>query len=324
MPRRRQAEFLVTGGAGFIGSNVVRRLAAEGRSVRVLDDFSTGRAENIRDLGENVEFIEGDITDERVVRAAVAGARHVLHLAAVPSVSRSVEDPATTNRVNVCGTLRLLLAARDAGVKRFVFSSSSSVYGDTPELPKREDMTPMPLSPYAAQKLTGEHYCRVFQRLYRLPTFILRYFNVYGPRQNPRSQYAAVIPLFVEAFRKGRSPVIYGDGEQTRDFTFVDDVVRANLLCCAAPARLAGVAYNICGGTRTTVNRLAAALGGLTGSRSKPVHRAARPGDIRHSQGDGARARKALGWLAGVGLEEGLCRTVDFFLRAGRGPRERR
>lgn len=306
-------DYLVTGGAGFIGSNVVRRLVEDGASVRVLDNLATGRRENLRDLAGRFELMEGDIRDAGAVARAVEGVRHVLHLAALPSVVRSIEDPLTSNQVNACGTLRLLLACRDAGVERFVFSSSSSVYGDTPTLPKREDMTPMPLSPYAVQKLTGEHYCRIFFSLYGLKTFCLRYFNVFGPRQNPKSQYAAVIPLFIEAAREGRAPTIYGDGGQTRDFTYVDDVVAANRLCCRAPAEAAGGVYNVACGTRTSVLELARVIMGIMGRKLDPRHEAARPGDVRDSQGDSTRARTLLGWEPQTDLETGLRRTVEFF-----------
>jgi nucleoside-diphosphate-sugar epimerase len=309
-------EFLVTGGAGFIGSNIVRRLVEKKKSVRVLDNLATGRIENIKDLMSSIDFIGCDIRDMETVKKAVKGVKYVLHLAALPSVPRSVKDPETSNEINVTGTLNMLVASRDAGVERFVFSSSSSVYGDTPTLPKREDMVPAPLSPYAVQKLTGEHYCRIFFRLYGLKTFALRYFNVYGPRQNPKSQYAAVIPLFVESLKEGKSPTIYGDGKQTRDFTFVDDVVAANLRCCSAPAKAAGDVYNIAGGNRISVNRLADTLARLMKKDVKAVHAGARPGDVRDSQGAAAKAGKALDWKAKVPFETGLKRTVEFFAGA--------
>ena len=229
--RVRAVEYLVTGGAGFIGSNIVRRLVADGCSVRVLDNLSTGRMSNIQDLMGDIELLEGDICDAATAARAVAGVKFVLHLAARPSVARSVEDPLTSDMMNVRGTLMMLVAARDAGVERFVFSSSSSVYGNTPVLPKQEDMTPGPLSPYAVQKLTGEHYCRVFHELYGLKAYVLRYFNVFGPRQNPKSQYSAVVPFFIDKLKNDEAPPIHGDGEQTRDFTFVDDVIAANLCC---------------------------------------------------------------------------------------------
>jgi len=309
-------DYLVTGGAGFIGSNIVRRLLETGKSVRVLDDLSTGRAENLDGVWEDIDFIEGDIRKVDTAAAAVAGVRNVLHVGALPSVVRSVDDPMESNDVNVCGTLTMLVAARDAGVKRFVFSSSSSVYGDTEVLPKQEDMKPMPLSPYAAQKLMGENYCRVFHDLYGLETFALRYFNVFGPRQNPASQYAAVIPLFIDALRNDRAPVIFGDGEQTRDFTFVADVVKANICCCTAPSDGAGGVYNVARGDRVSVNTLAETLMSIMGKNLAPVYEAGRPGDVRDSQADSGRAREMLGWESGTTFDEGLRKTVRFFVGA--------
>ena len=280
--------YLVTGGAGFIGSNLVRHLLAQGERVRVLDNFSTGRRENLQGLTGPIECVEGDLRAEADVRQAVAGVRYVL-----------------------------LLAAREAGVERLVFSSSSSVYGNTPVLPKQEDMIPTPLSPYALSKLAGEHYGRLFFELYGLRTFILRYFNVFGPRQNPKSQYAAVIPLFLDALRAGQPPVIFGDGEQTRDFTYVDDVIAANLACCAAPDAAAGGVYNVAWGNRVSVNELARRIGQLLGREIPPVYQPARAGDVRDSQADATRARDRLGWRPQVPFEEGLRRTVAWFLEQG-------
>lgn len=313
-------EYLVTGGAGFIGSNIVQHLVSNGKSVRVLDNLATGRMDNIKGVLSDIDFIEGDIRDADMVKKAVSGVRNVLHLAALPSVVRSVEDPITSNEVNVHGTLQILTASRDAGVERFVYSSSSSVYGDTPTLPKREDMTPLPLSPYAVQKLTGEYYCRIFHGLWGLKTFSLRYFNVFGPRQNPKSQYAAVIPLFIDALKNDRSPVIYGDGNQTRDFTFVGDVVTANICCCNAPEETAGEVYNVACGTRTSINDLASALMKIMEKNVRPIHDEPRPGDVRDSQADSSMAQKALAWNPKTNFEEGLRRTVSYFmdLRNGR------
>lgn len=308
-------KYLVTGGAGFIGSNLVARLVESGRKVRVLDNFSTGRPENLRGFGSKVEVIKGDIRDLKTARRAVKGIKYVFHEAALPSVPRSVADPLTSNEVNIGGILNMLVASRDEGVDRFMFASSSSVYGDTPVLPKREDMLPTPLSPYAVQKLTGEHYCRIFHDLYGLKTFALRYFNVFGPRQDPASQYAAVIPLFVGAIKAGKSPRIYGDGNQTRDFTFVDDVVSANICCCSAPAKGAGSVYNVACGRRITVNDLANGLIKIMGSNVKPTHVPARPGDVRDSQADSRRAMKMLGWKPTVEFAEGLRTTVEWFMR---------
>ena len=308
---------LVTGGAGFIGSHLVRRLLREGQAVRVLDNFATGRRQNLDEVAADIELLEGDLRRPEDVRRAVAGAACVLHLGALGSVARSVEDPWTSHDANVNGTLHLLLAARDAGVQRFVFSSSSSVYGDTPTLPKREDMTPHPLSPYAFTKLAGEHYCRLFHRLYGLPTFALRYFNVFGPRQNPRSQYAAVIPLFVDAYRHGKPPRINGDGLQTRDFTYVEDVVAANLACLRAPPEAAGEVYNVAWGHRVSVLDLAKRIGALLGSDIAPEHGPSRAGDVRDSQADATRARTRLGWEPSVPFDEGLRRTVAWFVEQG-------
>jgi nucleoside-diphosphate-sugar epimerase len=308
--------YLVTGGAGFIGSNIVRRLLDAGGAVRVLDNLATGRAANLEDVRGRIEWIEGDMRDLAVARRAVAGATFVLHLAALPSVARSVADPLLANGANIDGLLNMLVAARDAGVKRFVFSSSSSVYGDTPVLPKVETMPPRPLSPYAAQKLAGEHYCRVFHGLYGLPTVSLRYFNVFGPRQDPTSQYSAAIPLFIAAIRAGRPPTIYGDGEQTRDFTFVEDVVDANLRACEAPDAACGDVFNVSGGRRTSVNQLVRTIDRLLGADVKPVHVPARKGDVRDSLGDTTRAAQMLNWRPRFTFEQGLERTVRFY--AGR------
>ena len=310
------SEFLVTGGGGFIGSNTVHTLVASGRSVRVLDNFSTGRRENLASVASKIDLVDGDLCQDDALKKAVAGVRYILHFAALPSVIRSVEDPRSTNHVNVTGTLNLLIAARDAGVERVVFSSSSSVYGNTATLPKRENMLPEPLSPYALSKLAGEHYGRMFHDLYGLRTFSLRYFNVFGPRQNPKSDYAAVIPLFVDALMHDRAPVIYGDGEQTRDFTYVDDVVAANLCCCHAPDSASGGVYNVAWGRRTSVNELARTIASVLGKKIEPVHKPARAGDVRDSQADSTRARELLGWKPGVTFEEGLKRTVEWF-RAG-------
>jgi nucleoside-diphosphate-sugar epimerase len=306
-------DYLVTGGAGFIGSNLVHALYAEGQRVRVLDDFSTGNRANIEALDDTVELVEGDLRDEQTVARAVAGVRCVFHLAALPSVIRSVEAPLPTNEVNVTGTLQLLLAARGAGVERFVFSSSSSVYGDTPELPKHEGMSPNPMSPYALTKLTGEHYTLLFHALYGLKTFVLRYFNVFGPRQNPNSQYAAVVPLFIDALRSGHRPTIFGTGQQTRDFTYVSDVVAANLACRDATDNAAGGIYNVARGDRVSVNDLAHKLAQLLGLDVEPEYAPPRRGEVRDSQADSSRARELLHWTPAVGLDEGLARTVEWF-----------
>jgi len=307
-------EYLVTGGAGFIGSNMVRHLVEQNKKVRVLDDLSTGRIENIKDLLGRLEFIQGDLRDTETVSNAVKGIRFIFHFGALPSVARSVEDPLTSNQANICGTLKLLIAARDAGVDRLVFSSSSSVYGNTEKLPKKEDMFPEPLSPYAVQKLSGEYYCRIFYSLYGLKTFSLRYFNVYGPRQDPKSQYSAVIPLFIDALKRGQPPVIHGDGEQTRDFTFVQDVINANLACCTAPEEACGDVFNIARCDRISINGLAGEIMNVMNVRIAPVHEPTRAGDVRDSQGDSTKAITLLGWRSGTNLQEGLKKTVNYYL----------
>ncbi|HUI07621.1 MAG TPA: NAD-dependent epimerase/dehydratase family protein, partial [Verrucomicrobiae bacterium] len=242
-------DYLITGGAGFIGSNIADYLVRQGKTVRIFDNFSSGKRENIAPFADDIEVVESDLRVLDAVRHAMEGVRYVLHVGAMPSVFRSVEDPHTTNQANVTGTLNVLIAARDTGVRRVAFSSSSSVYGDTPTLPKREDMTPSPLSPYAVQKVTGEYYCRVFWQLYGLETVSLRYFNVFGPRQDPQSQYAAVIPRFITAILKNEPPTIYGDGKQTRDFSHVENAIDANLAACTAPKEALGESFNIaCGG----------------------------------------------------------------------------
>ena len=312
-----KAQYLVTGGGGFIGSNIVRSLLAAGQAVRILDDFSTGRRENLAGIEKDVELVEGDVRDNPTLKRALKNVRYVLHLAAIPSVVRSVEDPISTNSVNVCGTLKLLIEARDAGVERVVFSSSSSVYGDTPTLPKQEDMSPLPRSPYALSKLAGEYYCRMFRDLYGLKTFSLRYFNVFGPRQNPKSQYAAVIPRFIDAVKNNQSPLIHGDGNQTRDFTFVEDVAAANLCCCTAPEASAGSVCNVGCGDRISINELADRIAAIMGKNIKAEHDAPQKGDVRDSQADIFRAKKLIGWTPRVNLDAGLRKTVDWFLQNG-------
>ena len=304
--------YLVTGGAGFIGSNIAERLVRLGRTVRVLDNFSTGKRENLSAFWDRIEVLEGDIADLSMCKRAVLGVKYVLHQAALPSVPRSVKDPIATNNANVVGTLNMLQVAREAGVKRFVYASSSSVYGDSEVLPKLETMAPAPLSPYAVSKLAGEYYCRVFFQLFGLETVSLRYFNVFGPRQDPTSHYAAVVPKFVAALLQGEAPQIYGDGEQTRDFTFVENVVDANLAGTEAP-NCAGSVFNIACGTRITVNRLAELLGEYIGVRVPAVHIDRRPGDVMHSLADIGAARDGLGYEARIGVEDGLrtyCKRV--------------
>ena len=308
--------YLVTGGAGFIGSHIVERLVQEGQHVRVIDNLSTGKWENIEPFLEEIEFIEGDIRDLELVRKAMDGVDYVLHQAAVPSVPRSVKDPVTTNSVNVEGTLNILIAARDAGVKRVVYASSSSVYGDTPVLPKHEDMKPQPRSPYAVSKLAGEFYCQVFYHVYGLETVVLRYFNVFGPRQDPESQYAAVVPKFIAALLRNEPPTIFGDGEQSRDFTYVENVVEANLLATQAKGPdVAGQVFNIACGTRITINKLAQMLAEIIGvdPELKPHYAPPRPGDVRHSLADISKAQKLLGYKIKVDFERGLQKTVEWY-----------
>lgn len=305
--------YLVTGGAGFIGSNLATALLAQDKSVRILDNLSTGREANLEALRGDVDVVRGDVRDPELVRRACQDVDSVFHLAALPSVERSVRDPASTHDVNINGTLNLLLQARDSGVRRLVMASSSSVYGDTPVLPKHESMTPQPLSPYALSKLVGEHYFRLFFELYGLETFALRYFNVFGPRQDPGSDYAAVIPLFIDAAHSDRAPMIHGDGGQTRDFTFIEDVVAANLCCSSAPSESAGQVFNVARGDRTSILELARKICRAMGKEIEPIFEPARAGDVRDSQADSERARTQLNWEPRVTLDEGLQRTIAWF-----------
>jgi len=302
--------FLITGGAGFIGSHLAARLVEQGQRVRVLDNFFSGHRHNLAAIGGDVEVIEGDIRDEVTLRRAVAGVETVFHQAAVASVPRSIADPRLTFDANVTGTLGVLLAARDAGCSRVVFASSSSVYGDTPVMPKVETMRPNPLSPYAISKLSGEQLCGVFTTVYGLETVALRYFNVFGPRQDPLSEYAAVIPKFLRALRLGEAPTIFGDGEQSRDFTYVENVVQANLKAARTPGA-AGSVLNIAAGRATTINAMFSQLARLTGGAVQPVYQPARPGDIRDSLADIRAAQETIGYDVEVPFDEGLERTVE-------------
>ena len=304
--------YLVTGGAGFIGSNLVRHLAAEQRRVRVLDDFSAGKRENLAGLAV-VEVVEGSLVHLETVRRALVGVDYVLHQAAVASVPRSVEEPLGTHEANLTGTLNLLVAAKEAGVKRVVLAASSSVYGDEETLPKLEEMAPEPLSPYAVQKYAGELYGRVFAGVYGLSTVSLRYFNIFGPYQDPASEYAAVIPRFIQAMLRGERPVIFGDGEQSRDFTYIDNAVRANLLACHGEQVGRGEVFNIACGARYTLKVLVEELNAILGTALQPRFAAPRPGDVRHSQADIRRAREQLGYRVEVDFREGLRRTVDWY-----------
>ncbi|MCK6541068.1 SDR family oxidoreductase [bacterium] len=305
-------KYLVTGGAGFIGSNIVEGLVKRGDSVRVLDNFSTGKRSNLLPFLEQIELIEGDIRSYHIVREAVSEIDVVLHQAALPSVPRSIRDPITTNEVNVAGTLNILDAAKEAKVKRVVFASSSSVYGDNPELPKHEGLQVNPLSPYAVSKLGGEYYCKVFSQLYGLETVCLRYFNVFGPKQDPDSQYSAVIPIFIAAIVNDKQPLIYGDGNQSRDFTFVANVVQANILAATIDCP-SGIAVNCACHEQTTLNQLVKAINEILGKDIAPLYHPERAGDIKHSFADISSAEKELGFKPAVNFEAGLKQTIEWF-----------
>ena len=305
------ALYLVTGGAGFIGSHLTEELARRGERVRVVDSLVTGKRENLAHI-RGVEFVEGDLAELDTARRAAEGADFVLHQAAIPSVPRSVQDPLTSHRANVDATLNLLIAARDARVKRVVYAGSSSAYGDTSTLPKSETMATAPLSPYALQKLVGEQYCQMFTRLYGLETVTTRYFNVFGPRQDPSSPYSGVISLFISALCEERQPVIYGDGEQTRDFTYVANVVDGVLRACLAPA-VSGEVINVATGGRVSINQLFRSVRDLVGGRVDPVYSSARAGDVRDSQADIEKARRLLGYQPQVAFDEGLNKTVEWY-----------
>jgi UDP-glucose 4-epimerase len=311
------SKVLVTGGAGFIGSNLAEELLKRGHFVRVLDDFSTGKRENLifDKKYPSLEVIEGDIRHLHTCQKAADGVEYVFHQGALPSVQRSVEDPETSNAVNVGGTLNILLAARGKGVKRVIYASSSSVYGDTPTLPKHEEMPSNPLSPYALQKYVGEHYCRLFYQLYGLETISLRYFNIFGPKQDPNSLYSAVIPKFIDALVQGRPPIIFGDGEQSRDFTFIENVVQANLLAMSTE-HLHGEAINIACGKRISLNQLLNVLKEILGSKVSPLYQEPRKGDVKHSLADIRKGKEIVGYEPTVGVEIGLRKTVEFFSKA--------
>ena len=311
------ARYLVTGGAGFIGSHLAEELLRRGASVRVADNLSTGHRENLEQLG-GIEFLEGDLADETFARRVAAGMDYVLHQAAIPSVPRSVSDPITSNRSNIDATLNVLVAARDAGVKRVVYAGSSSAYGDTPTLPKREDMPTAPLSPYALQKLVGEEYARLFATLFGLETVTIRYFNVFGPRQDPSSPYSGVISLFIRALVEGGQPTIHGNGEQTRDFTYVANVVDGVLRACHAP-QAAGRVINVATGGRISLNTLFQTLKRLAGRDVAAHYGPPRAGDVRDSQADISLARSLLGYAPLVGFDEGLARTLAWYRQAHAG-----
>jgi len=307
------AKFLVTGGAGFIGSNIVKALLDNGDTVRVMDNLATGRLQNIEPFLGQIDFQEADLTNPTDCRKAADGVDYILHQGAIPSVPRSVTDPLKTNNANITGTLNLLLAARDAKVKRVVYAGSSSAYGDSPVMPKTEIMEPCPKSPYAIQKLTGELYCRNFSKLYGLETVVLRYFNVFGPYQDPNSVYSAVIPLFIKAILKNTPPTIFGDGLTSRDFTYVANNVQANILACAAPQSVSGEVINIACGYEISLNQLAEKINKLLAKNIKPVYAPERAGDVKHSLADISKAEKLLGYKPLVSFDAGLAKTIEFY-----------
>jgi UDP-glucose 4-epimerase len=308
------ALYLITGIGGFIGSSLARAILSRGEQVRGVDNFSTGKRENIADIQDRIDFREADIADLDAMHSACAGVDFVLHQAAIPSVPKSVLDPLGSNRANVDGTVNVLVAARDAKVKRVVFAASSSAYGDTPTLPKHEAMKPDPISPYAVAKLASEHYLTSFYRCYQLETVSLRYFNIFGPRQDPSSPYSGVLAKFITVMLRGEQPAIYGDGEQSRDFTYIDNAVEANLLACKAPAaQVAGQMFNVATGRRVTLNETFKLLQGLTSHTGHPKYGPERGGDIKHSLADISKAEAALGYKPKVDFEEGLRRTVDWY-----------
>jgi len=306
------AAYVVTGGGGFIGSHIVEELICRGETVKVVDDFSTGKRENLEPFKQKAEIIEADIAETKDLPRTLKGVDYVIHQAAIPSVPKSILDPVKSHNANVNGTLNLLLACRDAGVKRVVYASSSSLYGDSPILPKHEDMMPNPLSPHGAQKLFAEMYCQVFTKAYGLETVALRYFNVFGPRQDSKSQYSGVLALFITAILQDRRPTIHGDGQQSRDFTYVKNVVEANLLACTAPG-VAGQAFNVACGDRITVNTMVQHINKITGKDIAPIHGDPRAGDIKHSQADISRAVKHLGYQPKFTFAEGLERTIEWY-----------
>jgi UDP-N-acetylglucosamine/UDP-N-acetyl-alpha-D-glucosaminouronate 4-epimerase len=307
--------YLVTGGAGFIGSNIIGELVKRGETVRALDNLATGHIENLTPVREKIQWHEADIRNLESIRPDFEGADYVIHLAAIPSVPRSVADPLTSNSANIDGILNVLLAARDAGAKRVVFSASSSAYGDHPALPRVESQEPRPLSPYALTKLTGEYYCKIFSRIYGLETVSLRYFNIFGPHQSPDSPYSGVLSLFISAYMNSKTPTIFGDGEQSRDFTYVENAVDATLRACTAPDA-SGQVINVGTGERHTLNETIKILDGIFGRQVTPRYDAPRAGDARHSHADISLARKLLGYEPGVRFEEGLNKTVDWFRTA--------
>ncbi len=311
---------LVTGGGGFIGSNLAERLLRDGNEVRVIDNFSTGRRENLDGLLGHIELVEGDLQSYERAHNAVRDCEVVFHLAALPSVPRSIQDPLTSTMVNVVGTLNVLLAARDAGVRRVIFASSSSIYGANSELPKHEAMAGIPIAPYAVSKQAAEGYCRAFHNVYGLETVALRYFNVFGPRQDPNSQYSAVIPKFITAVLDGTRPVIFGDGRTSRDFTYIDNVVDANVLAAIAPQAAAGQTFNIACGDRISLNGIIDELRRISRRPINPLHEAERPGDVPHSQADITLARNILGYEPAVSISDGLQRVFGYYAESSAEP----
>jgi UDP-glucose 4-epimerase len=311
-------KYLVTGGAGFIGSNIVEEILRRGDVVRAIDNFSTGKKENVEEFlsNPNFELLEGDLTNLETARESVKDIDFVLHQAAVPSVPRSIEDPLITNENNITGTLNLLVAARDEKVKKLIYASSSSIYGDNPQLPKKEDFPVMPISPYALQKYAGERYCQVFWHIYGLPTICLRYFNVFGPKQDPLSQYSAVIPKFIKCFINNESPEILGSGEQSRDFTFVDNVVSANLLAVNSGDGANGQVLNIACNGQTSLNQLVGQLKEITGKNIEAEYKEARIGDVMHSRADISKAKNLIDFEPSVDFKKGLQRTFNWYAKA--------
>ena len=308
------AVYVVTGGGGFIGSHIVEELLRRNQTVRVIDNFSTGKRENVEPFEGTAEIIEADIAEGQNLPRFLEGADYVIHQAAIPSVPKSILDPVKSHHANVNGTLQVLNASREANVKRVVYASSSSVYGDSPTLPKHEGMMPNPLSPYGAQKLFAEIYCQVFSRAYGLETVSLRYFNVFGPRQDSTSQYSGVLALFIPAVLQSKRPTIYGDGLQSRDFTYVQDVVEANLVACTVSG-VAGQVFNVACGDRITVNSMLQQINKITGKDIAPIYADPRPGDIKHSQADITRAKEHLGYQPKISFEEGLRNTIEWYRR---------
>lgn len=307
------SKYLVTGGAGFIGSNIVKKLLEKGEDVRVLDNLSTGKISNLEKFIDKIDFINGDFTDIDISKKSVSGIDYVLHQGAIPSVPRSIDDPVKTNNANVLGTLNMLIASKEAGVKKFVYAASSSAYGDSPIMPKTETMNVAPKSPYASQKLLGEFYCKNFHSVYGLPTVSLRYFNVFGPNQDPDSPYSAVIPLFIKKILKGESPVIFGDGETSRDFTYVENNIEANIKAAISHDETNGEIINIACGYEVSLNQLVEKINTILGTNIKPEYRDERVGDVKHSLADISKAKKLLNYEPLINFEDGLKKTIDFY-----------